>query len=69
MNTIEKLWMPIHIAITNNWNRPHTIERTERAWKAEWDAVHQNKICAIVVRITAVNTLILECEGGNEFHS
>lgn len=60
--------MPIRITITKDWNRPHTIEWSDRAWRAEWDNVHQDKIRAMVARMAAVNTMILECEGGNEFH-
>jgi transposase len=26
MNAIEQAWMPMRIAITNVWNRPHTLE-------------------------------------------
>ena len=26
MNAIEHAWMPMRIAITNTWNRPHTLE-------------------------------------------
>jgi hypothetical protein len=68
MNALEQAWMPIRIAITNTWNRPHTIEWTERAWRGEWDKLHQDKIKAMVARMAAINTLIIECEGGNEFH-
>jgi hypothetical protein len=29
--TIESGWMPMRISITKDWNRPYTIEWTERA--------------------------------------
>ncbi len=35
MNAIEKAWMPMRIAITRDWNRPHTIKWSDRAWRAE----------------------------------
>jgi hypothetical protein len=44
MNAIEKAWMPIRIDITKIWNRPHTLEWTERAWYAEWKALKQDQI-------------------------
>jgi hypothetical protein len=31
MTAIENAWMPIQITITQDWNRPYTIESTERA--------------------------------------
>ena len=59
----------MRIVITQDWGRPYTIEWSDRAWRAEWEAVLMEKIRAAVVRQAAVNTLILECEGGNEFYS
>jgi hypothetical protein len=45
------------------------VEWTDRAWRAEWDNLPQDKIRALVARMAAINnTLIIECEGGNEFH-
>jgi hypothetical protein len=67
-NAIEKVWMPMRIAITQDWGRPHTIEWSDRAWCGEWDNLHMDKVCAAVARMAAINTLILECKGGNEFH-
>jgi hypothetical protein len=40
MNVIEKAWMPMRIAITKDWNRPYTIEWSDRAWRGEWDNLH-----------------------------
>ena len=60
--------MPLRIEITKQWNAPHTIERTNRAWRAEWEKFPQERIRALVVRMAAINNLIIEFEGGNEFH-
>jgi len=68
MNAIEQAWMPIRIKITQNWGAPHTMEWTERAWRAEWEALHQDQIRVWVIRMAAINTLVIEHEGGNEFH-
>jgi hypothetical protein len=68
MNAIEGVWMPLRIAITQQWNAPHTLEWTERAWRAEWESYSMDKIRFLVIRQAAINTLVLECEGGNEFH-
>jgi hypothetical protein len=68
MNAIEGAWMPMRIKITEEWGAPHTLEWTDRAWRAEWDNLPQDKIKALVARMAAINTLIIECEGGNEFH-
>lgn len=68
MNAIEGAWMPMRIQITREWGAPHTLEWTDRAWRAEWAALPQDRIRALVARMAAVNTLIIECEGGNEFH-
>ena len=35
MNAIEQAWMPMRKRITKDWNRPHIIEWTDRAWRAE----------------------------------
>jgi hypothetical protein len=48
MNAIEGSWMPMRIAITTDWGALHTIERTERAWRGEWDKIPQDKIRAMV---------------------
>jgi hypothetical protein len=69
MTAIESAWMPIRITITQDWNRPHTIEWTERAWRAEWANLHQDKIRAWICRMAVVNQLVIEHEGGNEFHA
>ena len=69
MTAIESAWMPIRITITQDWNRPHTIEWTERAWRAEWVNLHQDKIRAWICRMAVVNQLVIEHEGGNEFHA
>jgi hypothetical protein len=68
MNAIEGAWMPMRIAITRDWGAPHTLEWTDRAWRGEWDRLLQEKIRAMVARQAAINTLIIEHEGGNEFH-
>jgi hypothetical protein len=68
MNAIEGTWMLIRIAVTKDWGNPHTIKWTERVWRGEWDRIPQAKIRALVVRMAAINTLIIECKGGNEFH-
>jgi hypothetical protein len=60
--------MPMRIEITQKWNAPHTLEWTERAWRAEWESIPIEKIRYLVVRQAAINSLIIECEGGNEFH-
>jgi hypothetical protein len=67
-NAIEGLWMPMRIAITKDWGAPSNIVWTDKAWRGQWDLVPQDKIRALVARMAAVNTLIIECEGGNEFH-
>jgi hypothetical protein len=69
MTAIKSAWMPIRISITQDWNRPHTIEWTERAWRAEWANLHQDKIRAWICRMAVVNQLVIEHEGGNEFHA
>jgi hypothetical protein len=68
MNAIEGAWMPMRIEITRKWSSPHTIEWTDRAWRGTWDKLSQTKIRALVTRMAAINTLIIEHEGGNEFH-
>ena len=60
--------MPIRIAIIKDWNAPHTLEWTDRAWRGKWDNFPQDKIRALVARIAAINTLIIKCEGRNKFH-
>ena len=35
MNAIKGAWMPIRIAITQDWSAPHTLEWTDRAWRGE----------------------------------
>jgi hypothetical protein len=68
MNAIEGAWMPMRIEITQKWGEPHTLEWTDRAWRGAWDDFPQDKIRALVARMAAINALIIECEGGNEFH-
>ena len=68
-NAIEKVWMLMRIAITQDWGHSHTIEWSDHAWSGEWDNLHMDKVRAAVARMAVINTLILECEGGNEFHS
>jgi hypothetical protein len=36
--------------------------------KGAWADIPQDRIRALVARIAAINTLIIEHEGGNEFH-
>jgi hypothetical protein len=68
MNAIESAWMPLRMNITRDWNRPHTIEWTERAWKAEWEALPQDIIRGWVHRMIDINQLVIDHFGGNEFH-
>jgi hypothetical protein len=68
MNVIEGAWMPMRIAITKNGNSLHTLGWTDRAWRGQWDLLPQDKIRALVARMAAINNLIIECEGRNEFH-
>ena len=67
MNAVESTWMPIRIAITKDWGRPSTIEWTDKAWRGQQELIPQDKIRAIVARMAAINILIIEHEGGNEF--
>ena len=60
--------MLLRIEITQQWNAPHTIEWTDRAWRAEWEKFPQERIRALVTRMAAINNLIIEFKGGNEFH-
>ena len=60
--------MPIRIKITQEWGAPYSLEWTDRAQRAEQDNLSQDKIRALVTRMAAINTLIIEYEGGNEFH-
>jgi hypothetical protein len=69
MNAIEQEWMPLRIAITNVWNRPHTLEWTARAWYAEWEKMPQDTIRGWVKGMIETNQRILDDEGGNHFHS
>jgi DDE superfamily endonuclease len=68
MNAIEKTWMPMRIAITNVWNRPHTLEWTKRAWKSTWEAITQDQIREYIHHMIEINQRILDDEGGNHFH-
>ena len=60
--------MPIRIAITKDWNALYTLEWIDQAQRGEWDNFPQDKIRTLVARMAAINTLIIKCEGGNEFH-
>ena len=60
--------MPIRIAITKDWIALYTLEWTNRAWKGEWAKIPQDKIRAMVARMAAINQLIIDHKGGNEFH-
>jgi hypothetical protein len=44
------------------------LEWIDRAWQGEWAKIPQDKIHAMVVKMLAINQLIIEHEGGNEFH-
>lgn len=68
MSAIEKEWMPLRIAITNQWNRPHTLEWTARAWEAEWEKFPIETIRGWFWDMIKVNQLIIDDEGGNKFH-
>ena len=60
--------MLLKIEIIQQWNAPYIIEWTDRAWRAEWEKFPQDRIRALVTRMAAINNLIIEFEGGNEFH-
>jgi len=60
--------MPLRIAITKKWNAPYIIEWTNCAWRAKWEKFPQDRIRALVIRQAAINSLIIEFEGGNKFH-
>ena len=60
--------MPLRIAITRDQNALYTIEWTNRAWRAKWEKFLQDRICALVTRQAAINNLIIEFEGANEFY-
>lgn len=68
MNAIKKAQMPMRIDITNVRNRPHTLEWTERAWYAKWEALEQDQIKEWVHHMIEINQRILDYEGGNQFH-
>jgi hypothetical protein len=68
MNAIEGVWMPLRIEITQQWNALHTTEWTDRAWRVEWEKFPQERIRALVTKMAAINNLIIEFEGENEFH-
>ena len=61
--------MPIRIAIIKDWNALYTLEQTDQAQRGKQDNFPQDKIRALVARMAAINTLIIKCEGENEFHS
>ena len=61
--------MLIRIKIIKEWGAPYILEWIDRAQRAEWDAITQDKIRAIVARMAAINTLIIEFKGDNCFHS
>jgi prephenate dehydratase len=58
----------MRINITKIWNRPHTLEWTERAWYVEWKALEQDEIREWVHHMMEINQRILDHEGGNQFH-
>jgi len=58
----------MRIAITKDWGAPSSIDWADRAWRGQWDLLPQDAIRAMVIRMAAINTLIIEHEGGNEFH-
>jgi hypothetical protein len=68
MNVIEGAWISIKIAIIKNWGAPYIFEWIDRAWKDQWNLFSQDKIRALIIRMAAINTLIIECEGRNDFH-
>jgi transposase len=67
MSAIEKAWMPMRISITNVWNRPHTLEWTERAWYAEWEALEQDTIRGWISEMVETNQRILDDGRGQSF--
>ena len=58
----------MRIDIINVRNRPHTLQWTERAWYAEWEALQQDEIREWVHHMMEINQRILDNEGGNQFH-
>ena len=58
----------MRIAITRDWGTPYTLEQTDRVQQGQWELLPMEKIRALVARMAAINTLIIEHEGGNEFH-
>jgi hypothetical protein len=66
MNALEGAWMSMRIAITKDWGASHTLEWTDRAWRGQWDLFPQDKIRALVAKMDAISSLIIEHEGGNE---
>lgn len=60
--------MLLRIEIIKQWNALHIIEWTDCAWRVEWDKFPQDRIRTLVTRMAAINTLIIEFEGGNKFH-
>lgn len=61
--------MLMRIEITQKQGEPYMLEWTNRAQKGTQDDFLQDKIKALVARMAAINTLIIECEGSNEFYS
>ena len=60
--------MPMRIEITKQQGAPYTLKWANKAQRGAWDNLKQDTIRALVARVAAINTLILEHEGGNEFH-
>jgi len=68
LNAIEGIWMLLRVVITKDWNRPHTLEWTARAWKAEWKKYPQEAIQNLVLHQEKVREEVEKDQGGNAFH-
>ena len=58
----------MRIKIIQKQGEPHTLKRTDQAQREAWDDFLQDKIRALVARIAAINTLIIEYKGSNKFY-
>ena len=60
--------MPLRVVITKDQKRPHTLEWTARAWKAEWEKYPQKEIQKLIIHQEEVRDEVEEDQGGNHFH-
>ena len=61
--------MPMRIAITHKWERPHTLEWTARAWEGEQEKVTQEQIQKLVEHQIKVINKIYNNQEDNKFYS